>query len=267
MNNTRYSSSSQKMHWNIAGGIRFTDLILNHLDTVNSSYNITLYDSYFVSWSGGRNTSDRQYDRSHLEQLLDRLSKRGIGLFFTFSSHVLTARDLTDSICNEILSIAHAPGNGVIVTCDFLADYINDKYPDYTVTYSVINSYLDEVILWSDENVIEYYNQLSNYYDIVVIAPELNRRFDLISHLPVDSIEVLVNEQCASHCPNKNMHYSHEASKNPEPWAVPCPKNKGELVLSYDEINTLRECGVSRFKIQGRTYSADQFSDILSTYL
>ena len=58
-----------------------------------------------------------------------------------------------------------------------------------------------------------------------------------------------------------------EASKNPEPWAVPCPKNKGELVLSYDEINTLRECGVSRFKIQGRTYSADQFSDILSTYL
>ena len=267
MHDLKYGPSSQKMHWNIAGGIRFNDLISRHLDSVNGAGHITVYDSYHVSWSGGRNTADRHYERSHLEKLVEHYKEKGIGLFFTFSNHIMTTRHLADEVCNEILSIAHVPGNGVIVTCEFLAEYIRENYPLYTVTYSVINSYIDEVILWPEDMIVEYYTKMSESYDIVVIAPEFNRRLDLVRKLPVESIEVLVNEQCASFCPHKNNHYLHEAAKKPDPWAVPCPKDKGDLVLSREEIDTLCAYGVFRFKIQGRTYTTERFSEILTTYL
>jgi collagenase-like PrtC family protease len=108
-----------------------------------------------------------------------------------------------------------------------------------------------------------------------VLPPEYNDKYELMSKLGVDKIEVLINERCVPNCPNRQAHYAaisrSQLSRDPgfqeNCYRSHCPvyhasmedRQVETMELSDRKISALQKLGVHNFKFAGRQLYRDRF--------
>lgn len=264
-----------EIHWNIAGGLFYPELFnLAHLLRLMNQANpemevrMSVYDSHQgMIWNGGR-VVQRCNSMTKEDAMLrvHQWNALGVGFYFVFSNHLLEEKHLQDSRCNYFLDNAHHPLNGVVCSSDILCSYIRRQFPLYTLKCSVMRPYMEGGDSWKR---LEYYRFLLDLYDIVVLSPRINQDVALISQLPTDRLELLVNEACLSDCHYTRKHYQALNVANLsgnwddiESTYFFCGRQHGkklpdppEMELSVNQVRDLHALGVKRFKLQGRTDS------------
>lgn len=137
-------------------------------------------------------------------------------------------------------------------------------YPNLEVHASVI------LTAFTEERDLAYYEGLARDYDRYVLHPDDNFRLNLLAQLPKDKAEIIVNEPCGFHCPQRKEHYLSitldqaaliEERGELTDFLDRCPyvPNKKQremkernIALDTDEVTALHQMGFSLFKLQGR---------------
>ncbi len=248
----------------------------NHMFKKNIEIS-TLYDSYpDLLWNGGRVlcNDDGLKDYSKILSNIRKINNLDIGVNFTFSNMFINKNDLLDEECNAILKILSENNlNGVIVSSELLAEYIDTHYPTLNIILSVTHFYHD--VLNIKEKVINV--MMSEKFDKVVIPPDFNYDTKFLNKLHNKSnIEILINETCFQNCPYKAQHYRliNLDNKYKTSHAVNyCQKqyddikNTYRLINNFSELNRYLDIGIRNFKISARALEDKVFVYFLSEYL
>jgi hypothetical protein len=117
-------------------------------------------------------------------------------------------------------------------------------------------------------------------YDKVSLHPDLNRDYDLIKELGPENLIILVNEECVEKCPYRKNHYDMISSKilydkeisKEEDYYDKIDKfhkqmSRGDLKLTFKEINKLYNIGVRDYKLQGRERIYREYLQYLTKYI
>jgi len=200
------------IHWNLSGGIVHRELLLSFIDSLAvPNVSLSVHDGFSgLSWSAGRERGSSILPHT-LHTTLEEYQRRNVGFNLLFSNHLLTESDLGSAFGNQLLEKLHDPRNGVVVCDGVLADYVRERFPKYQLIRSVINAYLDEVIYRDTPAIVNYFQELTQRYDRVVVPSELNLRFDVLDQLDKGKLEFLVNNNCLWHCPYAIKHYTQIA--------------------------------------------------------
>lgn len=244
--------------WTVAGGLKFHDKITGFLRRISEKYDRDR--SYFISsvygspsklrWQGGRQNPEPTADLDEAVEIIKTYNRQDIGFYFTFTNTQLREAHLRDQRCNRLLSRTENRLNGVVVGSEKLRRHVDKNYPEFNLKASIC--------LGSRS-----YEKLLEHYRTVTLHPDDNRDYELIESLPAkDRLEVLVNERCASQCQFRQQHYRkisrrylrQEFDKTDVCMAEGAGHTtRGELVLDLDELEKLRDLGINKFKIQGRS--------------
>ncbi len=263
----------KKIKWNIAGWIKYKDMLDYYINKYNlaSEFDLRVYDSYFSPWSGGR-LQLLMYDKLKFEKLVKNYNDRDIGFNVTFSAWDIPKEDFADAASNEQLEIlSQGKRNSVIVVSKPFENYVRKNYPKLEIIYSVMGSMRDEIINQKDNVIVDYYNKKTEEYDSVVPRPEIHRRPEIMENLKnKERIELMVNHQCLPYCPDCVRHHSEEAKYiRGEMFERPFCSQKEffELYLSLEEIEHIKGLGYSNFKLAGRDYELGKYNSDLFKYI
>lgn len=260
-------------NYTVPGLFQFSTLILDYIDLIKSKFDYKIpikyvYGAPLVRWNGGRlilNTYKSDLSKFGIEDELFKISDRGLTPLLTFSNCLITKDEITDSECNEILSIANRVGAEIIICNDLLYQYIKEKYPNLKIHCSVIKT------AFQKNRSVEFYYDLSQKYDSYVVHPDDNFNIELLKKIPKSNAEILLNERCIYGCCNRFKHYlaiSEEQKTQSKSLfnnshfldnctSIPEIKQihwkRRNISLTTDEVIQLNKFGFSRFKIQGRT--------------
>jgi collagenase-like PrtC family protease len=280
---------------------------VNHLDTADDliarprelkhRFTVTSVYGTFpnVIFNGGRtlfhfesNITDRKewfkehdrlwYEPDGMQELIRRYNRRGIAVRYTYSNPLITKKHLADAFANLTLEIAHDPMNAVITSNPVIERYVRTHYPKYQIVGSVTAA----------ENLgknlsVAHLKRRAEEVDLLVLPPEYNDRRAIIEKLPIEKLEVILNERCVPHCPNRRRHYRAigksqlllDPSFQAENHEKHCPLWLAELagqtvrnmVLTDDQIDALQDIGVRHFKFVGREMARDWFAREADTVL
>jgi collagenase-like PrtC family protease len=261
--------------WTISGGLIFFHELSNYFEYVRRlvKSHTPVVDSVHdcppgLIWQGGRYIPWGRFTLDQYIGFVKKYNSLGIGVNYTFSNICLEPGHLEDDMCNYLLDQTENPMNGVILASDILRDHVRSNYPEFAIKASICNTSSD-------------YQSLLDIYDIVVLQPDDNRKYDLISTLDTSRLEILVNEPCVQDCPYRREHfmyfsrnvlerriiYKHSADLNA------CLAEKAgdircaELVLSNEEVRRLYNLGIRNFKIGGRDTSSEYLIDQMNYYI
>lgn len=272
--------------WNV-GGI-YNSLLIKKLDSVNKKLNsvelkFEIFD--FLTkciWNGGR-IEPKSFSPLKYSEFIEKvkfLNSNGIGFNFTFSNLLLEEKHLDDHLGNKLLSLFHSDLNGVIIGSNILAKYIKDKYPKFKLFHSLTHFSTDK----------DYYFRIKDLYDILILPPIFNSDLDFIKDIGCDKVEILVNETCNLMCPFKKEHYIEISkahlglidknkidevenfckihNKINDTWTIEkIKKSIKSSKTSNEQINKLKDIGVSRFKLSGRFLNNSIIPDIYNYIL
>ena len=156
-------------------------------------------------FQGGR-VPPRTATLSDSFDILSRYNELNIGCRLTFSNPNIEEKDLSDTTSNELLNhLNKSSGNGVIVTSDLLAKYIKEKYSNLQIISSQVKPSV-EVGLGKDE--VDYYNNLFELYDIVVVNPMKVHDAKFLKEIKYpEQVEFIANHKCLPNCPMAGEHY------------------------------------------------------------
>jgi collagenase-like PrtC family protease len=275
---------------------------VNHLDTADEliarpgllKHRLTVTSVYGtfpnIIFNGGRtlfhfysDVSDRRewfternrlwYDPDGMAELIRRYNGQGIAVRYTYSNPIVTKRHLADPDANLTLEIAHDPMNAVITSNPVIERYVRKHYPKFKIIGSATANDLS----------VSFLKRRAQEVDLLVLPPECNGRRAFIEKLPVEKLEVILNERCVPHCPNRRMHYraigKSQLSRDPSFQAINhenhCPLSKAEIegktvrdmVLTDDKVAALQDMGVQHFKFVGRELARDAFALEVDTVL
>jgi collagenase-like PrtC family protease len=267
----------QNKKYSIAGGLKFHREILGFLDNIKDFYGVdedtidSVYGSHpGIIWNGGRLVDKFNWNIERTIEIINRYNSRGIGFRFTFTNTLLEEKHLDDKKGNKILRECENKLNSVVVSRDIMRDYIKENYPDYNVILSVCACI-------KDKNTLK--DKITKY-DKVSLHPDLNRDYDLIKELGPENLIILVNEECVEKCPYRKNHYDMISSKilydkeisKEEDYYDKIDKfhkqmSRGDLKLSFKEINKLYNIGVRDYKLQGRERIYREYLQYLTKYI
>jgi GT2 family glycosyltransferase len=148
-------------------------------------------------WNGGR-VVDGSMSLDEAIERVNFFNQRSIGVNFTFTNSLLTEEHIQDALCNKILKMFETSLNSVIVNSPLLEAHIRQTCPQYKIISSVSKCIYDKEKLIAD----------TKKYDLVVIPPEYNFDLDFLRALPPDKVEIILNETCPPHCPEREAHYN-----------------------------------------------------------
>ncbi len=271
------------IYWHLPGLCYFG--MINHLlfDTMKKfpemfreGYKIgSVYGSFpGAIWNGGRNVLDGFASKGEVEKIIKSYNDLGIPARFTWTNVLLEEKHTYDTYCNMIMRVGDNGMNQVLVNRPVLEEYIRNTYPGYKVLSSTTKRIL------SPDRLIE---ELEKDYYLVVMDYDFNHDEKVTEKLLpyADRVEILVNESCQPHCPNRVNHYK-EISKyqlefdtrirfmctDPNPQkrtfkgVMKCPS-----FMSNNDIEEYASKGFRNFKIVGRSYTQDFYIDSLIYYL
>jgi|WetSurMetagenome_2_1015567.scaffolds.fasta_scaffold00056_42 hypothetical protein len=253
--------------------------ILKHRFVISS-----LYGTFpNVTWNGGRNfvqfhsnMADEKewykkvnylwYDPEGMESLVRSYNEKGVGIRYTYSNMLIGKKDLGDERANLTLEVAHNPMNAVITGNPIIENYVRKNYPKYKIISSAT----------SQKNLsVPFLKKRIDEVDLLVLPPEYNGRYELMSRLGVDKLEILINERCVPYCPNRRAHYAAisrsqlywDPKYEGDSYVAHCPLHRAmqrnmqakTMVLSDKEITALQKIGVHNFKFVGRHFTRDEF--------
>jgi len=266
--------------WNIAGLFAHDDFWIPFLNGLKNN-GISLPFQYIygtptgLEAGGGRNTNPKEnFSNMTNREIFNEYINLGIGCRLSLSNHLLTKEHYHEKKLNNILNfLNNYANNGVIISDDNFNDYIKNNYPNLQRICSVIRPAID--VGWGNDTA-EYYNNLCEKYDIVVVNCGFAKDLNKINQLEYkDQIEVLVNSRCTLNCPLAKMHYDIVAEgylidefddvKNLELETREkllldkCSEIKQRDLLSGsnfypEEIQILLDNGIHHFKLEGRNW-------------
>ena len=259
------------VHYNLPGLFQFSNLIYAFIKSVEDkfSYKVPvsyLYGAPLCRWNGGRLVTNNRHNFKYQEirEELTKVSDNGIIPLLTFSNLEITAGDLEDEFCNEILEVLEQMKGSVIVSSPLLEQYIRKHYHNIKIHCSVICT------AFANRDA-EYYTALSKRYDYYVINPDDNFNLKLLSSIPNHNAEILVNERCYYGCKQRAKHYlsiSREQVSlarndfiyedflkgcNAIPESKQLASSKRNISCTQEELKKLIDLGFNFFKLQGRT--------------
>ncbi|HDZ20764.1 hypothetical protein LCGC14_0525260 [marine sediment metagenome] len=260
-------------HWNLTGLFVHDQLILQVYSVLEDRYGChlnldSIHGAPEVPWNCGRISTVRVPTPEALEAMVRSFNDVGIGVYFTFSNHLLDKSDLANANCNMLLEgIDNGLGlNGVILASDLLLDYVRQRHPELRLTASIVKVTEEE-----GRGDLGYYRSVLKRYDGVMVHPDDGFEYDLLEQLDREKTEIMVNEDCAYLCTHRINDYQvmAELIKSGLPDASDleyeytrkkyCRAPGGRLTpvvrsCNFSMAHLLRvyEMGFRRFKLQGR---------------
>ena len=241
-----------------------------------SKYNLKLpIDSFYGAppssvWNGGR----PPHYVGAIEGLGTKQFYESIDAhkYLTYTNY-LAGDYLDDPVSNLSLEML-SKDDGIIITDERLHRYIRKTYPFLKTKSSVVKVTKEQ----PKKRSADYYNQLLDVYDYIVLHPDDNTNLDLIAQIKdLSRVEVLIDERCTRDCPVRDLHYNINAQYNlpikdrdknimdqesslfnnmcPRKKAVVLKNGKEKLdilVNTTDELQDLYDMGIHRFKTSGR---------------
>lgn len=268
--------------WNIAGLFCHDEdylRLFNFLKNNNISNPIKyVYGSFLSKFEGGR-TSQSFVTIEEAQDLIYQYNDLNISCRLILSNHLIQKKDLEqDKHFNNLLSFLSTNNdklnlkNGVTVTLDPIAEYIQQNYSNLEVVCSVIKPAIE--VGWGLETV-DYYNNLLSKYDFVVVNSGKVKDINFIQKLQYkEKIEVIINSRCELNCPYSKQHYditaknvilNDNASLNllqiaeQDIWKK-CHAHRSKTGIlngsnfSEEEINILLNMNITHFKMEGREW-------------
>lgn len=194
--------------YSVPGLFQFSSLLYQCLDEVKAKFEYTipvkyLYGAPRVRWNCGRLLFRQPpVTRRVIEEELSRAVERGITPLLTFSAPTLPPEDFDDPVCNDILAVLDALRGGVIVSDPNLKAYIEARYPNIELHASVI------MTAFAKQRDTAYYESLSENFSRYVVHPDDNHDTVLLSTLPKERAELILNERCTYQCAQRKDHYN-----------------------------------------------------------
>lgn len=269
-------------NFHISGAFSHDTVLLYFFDYVMDKLNRRAFNyvsgAFPCKWNSGRiiNTCSNEY----IEDCLDEYLKRNIDIYFTFSNYLLKPKDLLDEECNKILNFINERHYGVIVSSELLLEHVRKNYKNIKVIASILCS-----VNASIPRNLEFYKQLEQKYDCVVIHPDDTLDENIIRNISNrNNYEILLNEECSLNCLYRKIHddiismYYLQNERISKQDIINfernnCPTQKRDFIfnskcsLSSQQINHLIELGYKNFKIQGRSNSPVMFLYDLCKYI
>ena len=286
-----------KTYWNVAGAFNHSHIVKG-LHSILTSYDVDdqiLYQSHDclpgIPWNGGRviqgiqTTQVAPVTKEDAVQMVRQYNQLGIGIYLTFSNHLLEEKHLGDPRANFLLAeISYSPLNGVICSSDLLLRYVRSSYPQMKVKLSVIRSFVENIWSQPKQKILDWHKAMFDRYDSMTLNPNLNKTYDVIEKQPLDRLEVLVSLLCEYRCALAHKHYENSARANlygmtdydvTEQDFGYCrrrskthPHQTIETVqLCNDTVKELRSIGVRHFKIHGKTDNYWELSRYVNYYI
>ena len=164
----------------------------------------SIHGSPGVLWNSGRLVQTPVPHPQAIEAMIRALNTAGIGVYYTFTNHLLVDDDLADPTCNRMLQmIDNGNGlNGVILASDILFDHVRREHPDLKLTASIVKVSMEE-----GRGKADYYHELVGRFDSVMLHPDDGYNVSLLDQLDREKLEILVNENCAMGCSGRNEDY------------------------------------------------------------
>ncbi len=253
--------------WNISGLFVFDSVLLGFLTILKDRFDCTptidgVHGAPNVLWNSGRPNEITTPKPEHIQAMVEFYNARGIGVYFTFSNHLLDAADMDDPVCNQMLEAINTGRglNGVILASDRLFDHVKGRYPDLKLTASII-----KVAVENGGGRRDYYEQQCERFDSVMLHPDDAFRLDLLADLDRETIEVIVNENCVHHCPIRPFHYKlmveqyHERKRAREAGEI--YDDEAAQKLLRDEKGNV--CGIPAMRLDGHNRSCNLADDEL----
>ena len=225
-------------------------------------------------WNGGRNIIDGFTNKREVEKIIKSYNALGIPARFTWTNVLLEEKHTYDTYCNMIMNVGNNGMNQVLVNSPALEEYIRKNYPDYKILSSTTKRIL---------SLDRLKEELKKDYFLVVLDYDLNHDEKVLTELEpcADKVEILVNETCQPHCPQRAAHY-REISKYQLEFDTsirfictdPSPEKrlfkgcmKRPSFISYEQIDEYVVRGFKNFKIVGRGEGKEFYVDSLIYYL
>lgn len=271
------------IYWHLPGIVYFG--MINHLlfDTMkrfpekfHENYKIgSVYGSMpGAIWNGGRNILGGFANKAEAENIIRSYNMLGIPVRYTWTNVLLEEKHVYDTYCNLMMRLADNGMNQVLVNSPVLEDYIRKTYPGFKILSSTTKRIT---------NVDKLMEEMAKDYFLVVLDYDLNHDEKVIEKLlpMADRVEILVNETCQPHCPNRANHYK-QISKfqlefdsslkfnctDPRPnkrtfkGCMTCPS-----FLSDEDVKEYAGKGFKNFKIVGRGEGSAFYVESLIYYL
>lgn len=225
-------------------------------------------------WNGGRNILDGFSSKKEVEKIIKSYNALGIPVRFTWTNVLLEEKHVYDTYCNMVMRVGNNGMNQVLVNSPVLEDYIRENYPDYKVLSSTTKRIL---------SVDKLMDEMAKDYFLVVLDYDLNHDEAVLEKLLpcADRVEILVNETCQPHCPQRVTHYKEISKYQLEfdtsikfPCSDPSPEKrtfggcmKRPSFLSNEAVDEYTKRGFKNFKIVGRGEGKQFYIDSLIYYL
>lgn len=272
-----------EVYWHLPG-ICYFGMINHVLFEAMRNYPQMFKDGYKIGsvygsfpgaiWNGGRNILAGFSSKKEIEKVIKSYNDYDIPVRFTWTNVMLEEKHVYDTYCNMVMELGNNGMNQVLVNTQVLEDYIRKTYPDYKVLSSTTKR-----IVTMDRLM----NELSKDYFLVVLDYDLNHNANVIEKLTpyADKIEILVNETCQAHCPDRVNHYI-EISKHQLEFDTSIKFNcsdpnpdkhtfkgcmKCQSFMSNDDVLEYTQKGFRNFKIVGRGGTQELYVDSLIYYL
>jgi len=266
-------------HWNISALFTHDQITFHALAILKERFGCTpavdsIHGSLPALWNGGRISQMPMPADPVLEARLKAFNGAGIGLYYTFSNHLLDQKDLADEVCNHLLDlIDNGTGlNGVIVASDLLFDHLRREHPALKLTASIVKATVE-----NGKGNADYYRRQAERFDSVMVHPDDGFNLDLLEHLDREKMEVLVNENCIRNCTVREKHYTLlvNQQRNGGPYTPqegclrPMVKLDGKSLscnMTDEQFKAVYDMGFRRFKLQGRADKARLYLYDFSRY-
>lgn len=270
------------IYWHLPGICYFG--MINHVlfdamrrfpDKFRENYKIgSVYGTFpGAIWNGGRNILEGFNSKKQVGQIIDTYNNLGIPVRFTWTNVLLEEKHVYDTYCNMIMKVGNNGMNQVLVNSPALEDYIRENYPKYKVISSTTKRIVDMDRLL-DEVAKDYY--------LVVLDYDFNHDEAVLEKLLpyAGKIEILVNELCQPHCPQRVNHYRTISKYQLEfdnSLKFPCTDPSKERTLfsgcmkrpaflSNEDVEAYSKRGFVNFKIVGRGEGPEFYLDSLIYY-
>lgn len=273
------------IYWHLPGICYFG--MINHVlfdtmkkfpDKFNEGHKIgSVYGTFpGAIWNGGRSIIDGHSSPTEVDRIIKSYNAFGIPVRFTWTNVLLEEQHTSDAYCNMIMKAGNNGLNQVLVYSQALENYIRATYPDYKVLSSTTKRIL------SVDRLMEEMNK--DYY-LVVLDYDFNHDEKVIEKLLpyADRIEILANETCQPHCPQRSNHYreiskcmlgtsSIQKLQNICTDRTPNARTfkscmKRPAFMSTTDIEEYSKKGFKNFKIVGRGLGQEFYIDSLIYYL
>ncbi len=234
--------------------VRFYDGLINHPS--NGGLTTTLLERI----------SDEDVDLKQ-ESLIGDIYSLGIKFDQILTNFYFTKEYIDSRVIRRLNFLSQFDGQGVTVSSAEIAKYIRKRYPKLLIRWSITAAYRD-----NPKNIKNYVDSVLKEADRVVLPVEYNNKYDILSALPTDNIELIVLDNCGSGCPFRKLHYtlsSKDQLKVTSPEDMPnfnlhfcdivhklnknVPKGETTFVSPY-QLEKLMEIGINKFKLASRNF-------------